>query len=275
MASASRNHDYEPPGAGDAGGRRPLRTKGVKRRPTVPPSTGRTVRPIDGRYDLAGWYLMGKIFRLRRTLPRDPPRLVDLGMGRGRDILYFARRGFRVLGIDWSPAAVERAVRRARRLGVHIDTRVQDLRTSPVRGPFEVVYSSCFLNHLPRAARRRRIAEFQAATSAGGIHAVNAFVREPRPGHREESDPYESPLRRGELRSHYRGWEILESGVVPFRCLAPGPPHEHHVDVIVARKPVGQPVVEGPHGRRPGTRHATISHRPYKTKRPRAATKRL
>lgn len=204
-------------------------------------TAGATVpTPIDGRYDLAGWYLMGRIFRLRRSLPRARPRLVDLGMGRGRDILYFARRGFKVLGIDSSRDAVRRAVRRAARLGVRIETRTQDLRTYPLRGPFEVVYSSCFLNNLPPATRRRRFADFRVATSPGGIHAVNAFLRNsPHPTSAGET-PDTSPFRRGELRGYYQGWEILESGVVPFKCLGPGPVHRHTVDVVIARKPTTQ-----------------------------------
>lgn len=247
--------------------------RAVRHRPIVVPVAAPALPPIDGRYDLAGWYLMGKIFRLRRTLPRDPPRLVDLGMGRGRDILYFARRGFRVLGIDWSRAAVDRAVRRADRLGVQIETRTQDLRTYPVRGPFDVVYSSCFLNCLPARSRAQRIAEFQDATSPGGIHAVNAFVRHARRAGADESDAHTAPFRRGELRGYYRGWTILETGTLRFRCLSSGPAHTHEVELLVARKPAGYRSLKKEVGRESGARRAKISHTPYKTKRPRAATK--
>lgn len=222
---------------GKAGLREPSTEAPAEAEPSRQKAPVTVPTPIDGRYDLAGWYLMGRIFRLRRSLPRARPRLVDLGMGRGRDILYFVRRGFKVLGIDSAPEAVRRAVRRAARLGVRIETRTQDLRTYRLHGTFDVVYSSCFLNNLPPAVRRRRFADFHAATSPGGIHAVNAFLREPAHAASGEEAPGASPFRRGELRRYYQGWEILESGVVPFKCLGPGPVHRHAVDVLIARKP--------------------------------------
>ena len=42
------------------------------------------------------------VVRLVRSLPRSPRTLVDLGSGEGRDSIYFARRGYRVLGVDIS-----------------------------------------------------------------------------------------------------------------------------------------------------------------------------
>src|SRR5947207_3328347 len=42
------------------------------------------------------------------TVAKPGARLLDLGCGTGLDLAYFAERGFRALGIDWSPAMVER-----------------------------------------------------------------------------------------------------------------------------------------------------------------------
>jgi tellurite methyltransferase len=204
--------------------------------PTSPPMTSNPPG-YEGRFDAIGWYLMARVFRLKRTLPRDPPWLIDLGTGRGRDILYFARRGFRVVGVDIAPAGIERARRRAARLGVPIRTEVGDLRTYRLKHRFDVVFSSTSLNCLPATARSGRFAHFQASTTVGGIHAVNAFVAGQGLPDPPDVEPSLRPFRPGELRGYYRDWTILESSQLEFPCRFGGRPHHHRVDAVVARRP--------------------------------------
>ena len=192
---------------------------------------------VDGRYDLAGWPMVRRVVGLKRTLGDPRPSLIDLGMGRGRDLIYFARHGFRVLGIDISPEGLQRAQRRASRYRIPVRAELGDLRTYRLKGRFHVVYSSCALNHLPARLRARRFAHFQAVTVPGGIHAVNAFVPPPETLPSPELEPGESLYRSGELLGYYTGWEILESGATEFECGAGDFPHRHVVDVVIARKP--------------------------------------
>ena len=189
------------------------------------------------RFDLAGWHLLRRVLAYRRSLPHPSPRLVDLGMGRGRDAIYLARHGFRVLGVDRSPVLVERARRRAARLGVPLELRTSDLRTVRWRGHVDVVYASCALNYHPRGIRARRFAAFQAATAAGGIHAVNAFGEGALRAAGPEVDAEETAYRPGELRRYYEGWSVLESGILRFECRARAAPHRHAIEYLVARKP--------------------------------------
>lgn len=194
---------------------------------------------VDPRYDLAGWSLIGRVMRLKRTLPHRPPTLVDLGMGRGRDTIYFARRGFQALGIELSPLGIQRAERRAARYSIPLRTLRADLRTVRLPRKFDVVFSSTALNHLARGSRPRRFAHFRERTHLGGIHVVNAFVRDPHTGVPPEPGSNGTLFRAGELLRYYAGWDVLESRVEGFDCLAPGPAHRHAVDVLVARKPLG------------------------------------
>lgn len=197
-----------------------------------------TSRPgYDGRFDVAGWHLIHAVFRLKKTLGPQSPSLIDLGMGRGRDLIYFGRRGFRVLGVDISPVGLEKAKRRAARLELPIRTQLADLRTYRLKRKFDVVFSSSTLNHLPRKLRARRFAHFKAMTAPGGIHAVNAFV--PQPGLRTppDMDPNLAMYRSGELRGYYSDWLILDSREFEFDCNFDGVPHRHVLDVVIARKP--------------------------------------
>ncbi|MGI0129045.1 MAG: class I SAM-dependent methyltransferase [Thermoplasmata archaeon] len=144
----------------------------------------------------------------------------------------------KILGVDGAPAGLRNAERRASRLEASIRTELADLRTYRLREPFDVVFSSCALNHLPRKIRPQRFAHFQGATVLGGIHAVNAFVPRSRAPRTPDADPNETAFRPGELRGYYRGWEVLDSAAVDFDChCRTGVPHQHHLEVLVARKP--------------------------------------
>jgi tellurite methyltransferase len=191
----------------------------------------------EGRFDAIGWHLMGRIFRLKRTLGKGPLSLVDLGMGRGRDLIYFSRRGFRVLGIDIDRAGLLKARSRAARLRTPIRTQLGDIRTIRLSRKFNVVYSSTTLNHLPKNSRGRRIAHFKASTLAGGINAVNAFVSSPDHEAGSDLDSGVMMFRPGELARYYGNWESIEARELGFDCKFGGSNHKHFVDEVIARKP--------------------------------------
>ncbi|MGQ9529888.1 MAG: class I SAM-dependent methyltransferase [Candidatus Bathycorpusculaceae bacterium] len=53
-------------------------------------------------------------------------KVLDLGMGEGRNALFLAERGFDVEGIDLSRTAVERCLQMAREKNVNISAHVGD-----------------------------------------------------------------------------------------------------------------------------------------------------
>lgn len=58
-------------------------------------------------------------------------RLLDLGCGPGRDAAWFARRGYQVVAIDWSPEMVRQARRRIAAAGL---TAAVDVRQCGIHG---------------------------------------------------------------------------------------------------------------------------------------------
>jgi tellurite methyltransferase len=198
----------------------------------------------DARYAAPGWYwgrrptgLCRAVVRLKTTLGRRSPSLVDLGTGEGRDLLHFARHGFRATGIDISEVGLAKARRRLARAGLSVQLQRGDIRTVRLAGPFDVVFSSGAVNNLPPSIRARRFAQFQRATRPGGLNAVNAFVPKPYLARPPERDPAESPYRAGELLGYYSDWQIVESGEVEFDCQSSGVAHRHALDIVIARKP--------------------------------------
>jgi tellurite methyltransferase len=192
-----------------------------------------------GRFDLAGWHLCHVVVRLRKTLGTAHPTLIDLGMGRGRDMIFLARRGYSVTGIDLDEAGIEKARRRATRMHVPLRALRADLRTFPFDRRYHVVFASSSLNHLPASIRAARFHAFQRATVPGGFHAINAFVRKPHLPRASDLGEGAREYRSGELLRYYSKWTILESGEVEFVCEAGGLLHRHALDVVVARKPLG------------------------------------
>jgi SAM-dependent methyltransferase len=70
--------------------------------------------------------------------PSPGARLLDIGCGRGRHARAFARRGYRVTGIDLSTRAIEDARERAATEGLSgIDFRKQDMRAPMGKASFD------------------------------------------------------------------------------------------------------------------------------------------
>ena len=78
-----------------------------------------------------------------------PGRAIALGCGVGREAIYLAKRGFEVTGVDFSPTAIKRAKRRAKREGVDVFFHLDDLTNlQHVSGTFDLVLDFGALNDL-------------------------------------------------------------------------------------------------------------------------------
>lgn len=94
-----------------------------------------------------------------RLSPREHPCVLDLGCGTGANAVYLAQRGFDVVGLDFTPIAIERAAERAAGAGVADRCRfvLGDFTRVPipgVSGPFDLIVDYSTLDDLPGEARR-------------------------------------------------------------------------------------------------------------------------
>jgi SAM-dependent methyltransferase len=73
---------------------------------------------IAGRYDreygMTGQESRSRMQRLARELPPSPARVLDLGVGTGRELTALLDSGYEPTGVDVSPAMLERCARRVR-----------------------------------------------------------------------------------------------------------------------------------------------------------------
>jgi SAM-dependent methyltransferase len=109
---------------------------------------------------------------LLAEVPTKGGDLLLLGVGGGREAIPLARMGFRVTGVDYVAAMVERAIENAERRGVHIEGLVQEISQLDVpAGAYDVVWLSramysCVPTRARRVAMARRIAR---ALRPGGL----------------------------------------------------------------------------------------------------------
>ncbi|MEW6719381.1 MAG: class I SAM-dependent methyltransferase [Thermodesulfobacteriota bacterium] len=131
---------------------------------------GRLRALLPGRWKFAWRYCSGntpwdtgitppEVMEFLRAVP--PGKALDLGCGTGTNAMTLARHGWRVTGIDFTPAAIRAARRKAAEEGLEVEFRVgdvTDLRSLP--GGYDYALDIGCLHSLPAEDR---------AAYAGGL----------------------------------------------------------------------------------------------------------
>jgi SAM-dependent methyltransferase len=103
-------------------------------------------------------------------------RALDLGCGTGTHSIYLARRGFAVVGVDFSSKAIEMAREKARQAGAAVDFRVGDVtRLDFLREPFDFVLDIGCFHSLDAKGRTGYARHLARLASPGGTFLLWAF----------------------------------------------------------------------------------------------------
>jgi tRNA (cmo5U34)-methyltransferase len=118
---------------------------------------------------------------LLAEVPRDAPRVLDLGSGDGRllDLVLLARPGARGVALDYSARMLERL---EQRFGANEYVQIveHDLADPlPPLGTFDAVVSSFAIHHLPHERKRRLYQEIWALLNPGGVFCNLEHVASP------------------------------------------------------------------------------------------------
>ncbi|MGO8686561.1 MAG: class I SAM-dependent methyltransferase [Candidatus Dormibacteria bacterium] len=111
-----------------------------------------------------------------------PGRFLDLGCGTGTTAVRLAGMGWEVLGIDYVPAAVERARRRAEEAGVTAEFRLGDvtrLDGAVQERRYDLILDAGCYHGLSSAGRERYAAAVAGAATPGATFLLFGFRRVP------------------------------------------------------------------------------------------------
>jgi len=100
---------------------------------------------------------------------RAPSRVLDLGCGQGRDALFIARLGHRVVAIDSSPAGIRQLADDAKKQLLDINASVEELSAYQADDMFDVVLLDRVLHMLDEPERLDVLKRNLAVVREGGF----------------------------------------------------------------------------------------------------------
>lgn len=113
-------------------------------------------------------------------------RALDLGTGPGTQAFELARRGFTVTGSDLSTEACSLASAEAAKQGLQIAFVQDDILSSTLSGPFDLVFDRGCFHVLPPNTRRGYVETLASLLDASGMYFLKCFSDQ-QPG---EAGPY-------------------------------------------------------------------------------------
>jgi len=105
-------------------------------------------------------------------------RALDLGCGTGTNALTLARHGWQVTGVDFIPAAIQQARRKAGAAGLPVDFRLDDVtRLDGISGPFDLALDMGCFHSLDRTGRPAYLNNLERLLAPGGTFLLYAFLQ--------------------------------------------------------------------------------------------------
>ncbi len=147
-----------------------------------------------------------------------PLRVLDVGMGEGRNAVFLARKGHQVVGVDISPVAIQKAKQLARESNVRIETVLSSMdKYNPAPGSFDVIICYYYVD-------KEIHAKFMEWLRPGGLLFYEAYTK--RQSGRGDSSYH---LEEGEVLGLFPGLRILKYEEPLHR--------EEFSAFVIARKP--------------------------------------
>ena len=204
-------------------------------------------RSVKSLWGLEPDHVLAKYSRL---IPRG--NVLDLGIGEGRNALFFAKMGYEVEGVDISSTAIERCAERAKNANLRIKLDVKDLRETDIpEGRYSLIIAAWVLNFFKRIEIEEIVKDVKNGLKGGGFFYTGVLSVED-PGY--ESAKKDLPLleentffseKRG-LCMHYFTKDEILSLVSDFKIihcsegreldLSHGEPHYHGFIEIMGQK---------------------------------------
>ncbi len=200
------------------------------------------INRYEEKYKCTSNYYGSKIKRVTREIlevlpPTQPRTVLDIGCGIGEMAVFFARNGYIVSAFDIDEENLNIGKNLARSVGVDVNFFCADLLKYKIESKFDIIYAKDFLYHVPPQDRTRIFEMIQANTNVGGLNALNAYVEKSFLGEPPEWRNDKYFYQTAELFGYYgKNWRLEIIDEYYFDCNNGGVPHQHCVDVMLAKK---------------------------------------
>lgn len=137
-------------------------------------------------------------------------RVLDIGCGTGEHTIMLARAGYRVLGVDGAPTAVEQARRNAIAQGVDARFEVANALALGASPRYDTVVDSALFHVFDDADRAAYVTSLRTATRVGSVVHVLALS--------DAGRGFGPQVSEATIRDAFgAGWQIEELGVTSYR----------------------------------------------------------
>lgn len=131
-------------------------------------------------------------------------KILDMGMGEGRNAVFLAQKGHQVTGVDISSVAVKKAYHLAREFGVKIKGVVASLEKYKIpKGSFDAIICFYYVD-------RKLVEKMKSWLAPGGILIFEAYTIKEREKKDHLKDPKEFYLEEQELIKLFGNMKILK-----------------------------------------------------------------
>lgn len=169
-------------------------------------------------------------------------KILDLGAGEGKNAVYLANLGAKVIAVDLSPIALSRFVHQPNyeQSSKRIERIVSDIRSIEfLNDYFDIVVAYGILHCLSsREEVADTITKIKMWVKPKGYFVGATFTNQIPPPNFQNYLEYEAFLSEGELKKLFSDWQVLqyEEGTIKEKHQTSMVEHEHSISRIIAKK---------------------------------------
>jgi tellurite methyltransferase len=179
-------------------------------------------------------------------------KVLDLGIGEGRNALYFSSLNFEVEGVDISEKAIQRCSKHAEEVGLDIKVSVGDLRNLHIQeNAYSLIILSNVLNFFSESEVMTIMDKAKNGLIEGGLIYINVFdINDPayeesknqytevstNTFYRSKTKSYLHYFTMSELESYFIGYNSIKFAQTYSLDLGHGEPHFHGtIELLIQR----------------------------------------
>ena len=161
-----------------------------------------------------------------------PGKVLDIGVGEGRNALFLVKQRFEVTGVDILKEAVDKFLKFARDKKLDVSGVISDIVNFDFKQNYDVIISVATLHLISKDKVIDIIKKIKEHTKPNGINLLTVFTKKD-VGFEEYPNLYF--FDENELKELYKDWQILEYKNY-IKKETHGKPHKHHICVLIAKK---------------------------------------